>query len=334
MDQIIHSRAIDLVIEGNDISQYLAPGLHLEESRAEWTVHVELVRNQHTPSFLRPLNDRKVSVEYRRVAEGSIGPWRSGYAEVSWRMTEAGTEELILHGEGRLTTAQSKTKNSGGTITAQVTKQIMVAGRVTQMEELGEATIAFVEEDPQEKALREEQIRIDQEAEIIALTSPSFILLLAQSAHESYRVLSDSGISQGNGRLVYSSFIFLPLAIEYYMKYLLHESKGTFKGEYHTHKLLKLFDFLPHNLQESIGRRFMDELESIGRDHVSQNLRVFLKKSQNAFTVIRYLFDPKYAKASRHLIEPENIAVMQCVLNALKHVTDEISGKATTAEAT
>ena len=316
-------RALDLIIDGSDISYYVGPWATCEETRAEWTVHTELISDEVTSGVLRPLKNRNVRIEYRMRSAAGVGPWRSGRAVVTWRLTEMGNEELILHGIGRLDMAKSTTKSAGAPVTATIARTTLVGGKVIQREEeIG--TISFVEEDPQQKAVREAQLRLAQEVEIQAITSPGFVLFLANSALSSYRFLYNAGISNQNGELMYSSLIFLPLATEYFMKYLLLQRTGSFKDEYKNHKLLALFDFLPFDMQKSIDEEFKNELENIGRERTFQDLRVFLRKSQNAFTAIRYLFDPRNAKTSRHLLEPENIAVLTCVSNALERVSKQI----------
>ena len=82
---------------------------------------------------------------------------------------------------------------------------------------------------------------------------------------------------------MYSSLIFLPLATEYFMKYLLLQRTGSFKDEYKNHKLLALFDFLPFDMQKSIDEEFKNELENIGRERTFQDLRVFLRKIAKCF---------------------------------------------------
>lgn len=324
MSQSIDRGALDLVIDGNDISRYIGPWASCKETRAEWTVHTELLPNRDTPSILQPLAKRKnVGIRYRLRGEAVVGPWRSGNAVVAWRITEMGNEELILHGIGRLNKVNSTTKATVAPVTAKIASTTLVEGKVIQrQEEIG--TISLVEEDPQQKAIREEQLLIAQEDEIEAITSPGFLLFLANSAFSSYRLLYNSGVSNQNSELLYSSLIFLPLATEYFLKYLLMKETGTFRDEYKNHKLLALFDFLPFDTQKSIDEEFKDELENIGRERTSEDLRVFLIKSQDAFTAIRYLFEPQYAMTSRHLLEPENIAVMRCLSNAIERVSRRV----------
>ena len=316
-------RALDLIIDGSDISHYVGLGATCEENLAEWTVHTELICNEFTSGILRPLKNKNVRIKYRARGKVGIGPWRSGLAVVTWRLTEMGNEELIVHGVGRLDKVKSTTKTTGAPVTTKVAKIKLIGGKVIQREEeIG--TITFVEDDPQRKAVRKAQLRHAEELQIQAITSPEFVLFLANSALSSYKLLRGVGESHQNSELLYSSLIFLPLAIEYYMKYLLLKRAGTFRDEYKIHKLLALFDFLPFALQNSIDEEFKNELENIGRERTFEDLRVFLKKSQNAFTAIRYLFDPQNAKTSRHLLEPQNIAVLMCVSNALERVSKPI----------
>lgn len=180
-------------------------------------------------------------------------------------------------------------------------------------------TIVRIEEDPQVRAAREAQRLRNRETHIRSLTSPSFVLFLARSSLSSYRLLYNTGTSHSKGELLYSAFIFLPLTIEYFIKYLLIRGPAGFKNDYKNHRLLRLFDFLPFDIQRAIDEEFQSELKKIG--HSSRNLRVFLRKSQNAFTAVRYLFDPRYAERSSHLLEPENTAVLECVANALERVS-------------
>ena len=130
-------------------------------------------------------------------------------------------------------------------------------------------------------------------------------------------------MAHNNNELLYSSLIFLPLAVEYFIKYLLVRGTEEVKKEYKTHKLLALFDYLPFDVQKSVDSEFKNELEKIGRERTDQELRVFLIKSQNAFTAIRYLFNHENATTSRHLLRPENIAVLTCVSNALERVSKQ-----------
>ena len=312
----------DLVIDGNDVSQYVCSVTQTDESRAGWVVHTELTCNHVTSGILAPLDGRKVCVKYRLRAGGSPGPWRSGEAEVHWRVTPMGVGELIVYGRGRLSREESGERTEARSITAKVSRLTLVEGRVIQKEE-DEGTITFVKEDPKDRNAREEQLQLADEAQIQAITNPEFILFLASSARLTYNLLYDLGIPQHDRKVTYASFIFLPLAIEYYLKYLLFMIGRELKKEHQIHKLLRLFDFLPFDVQESVENAFRNEVEEIGRDGTRENLRVLLMKSQDAFTAIRYLYDPRYAREYRHLLKPDNIALLTCVLNAVEHVSQE-----------
>ena len=315
-----YDRALDLIINDNDVSEYVGHWFTCEENIAGWTVHTELVSNEVTSTTLRPLTDKHVQVRYRMLPKGSIGPWRSGRAVISWRFTEAGSEELILYGTGRLDMDKSSIKTTGSPITATIAKTTLLGGKLVKGEEVV-GTIEIVQQEPQEKSVREAQLRLAEDAEVQAITRPEFVLFLANSTLSSYRSLRVTGESQQNGEFFYSSLILLPLATEYFLKYLLCKDIGELKREYHNHRLLALYDCLPFDLQRAIGDEFQNELEDIGRGKTSQNLRVFLMKSQNAFTVVRYLFEDRHAKAYRHLINPEHISILTCVLNALERVS-------------
>ena len=298
----IENRALDLIVDGSDISHYVRPWVKSEETRAVWTVHTELIRNEVTSGILRPLKNRNVWIEYRLRNKAMVGPWRSGLAVVTWSLTEEGNEDLILHGIGRLDMVKPTTNANSVPRAAMVEMTTSIGGKVIQREEeMG--TITVVQEDPQQKAIREAQLRLAEEAEIQAITSPEFVLFLADSALSSYRLLNSVGVSHQNSELLYSSLIFLPLATEYFIKYLLLKRTGVFRDEYRIHRLLTLFDFLPFDLQKAIDEEFKNELESIGRERTFQDLRVFLRKSQDAFTAIRYLFDPRNAKTASRVMK-------------------------------
>ena len=313
-------RVLDLIIDGRDISQYVTPPVTCEESTAEWTVHTELIINGVTSNILPQLKNNNVSIKYRLRNKGMIGPWRSGLGMVTWRLTEKGIEELILHGVGRLDMEKPRTKGTSAPVTAKVEMTTTLGGKVIERKE-DTGTITFIEEDPKQKAIRDAQLLLAEEAEIKTITSPDFVLFLANSALSSYRLLHEAGVSHQNSELLYSSLIFLPLSTEYFIKHLLIKRMGPLKNKHKIHKLLTLFDFLPFDLQKAIDEEFKNELENIGRQRTYQDLRVFLRKTENAFTVIRYLFDAKTAETYRHLLKPDNIAVLMCVSNALERVT-------------
>ncbi len=323
-------RALDLVVDGRNISQYVGGWASCEEKRGSWTLHTEFPPNDSTSAVMRPLVDKTVPVRFRlRVRDSNdqlvLGPWRSGQARVNWRFTKAGDEELILSGVGSLKRSDRGTKPRSVPQSATITRETTVGGRVVEREQ-GEVTITFVGESKEQKALREAFLKMKDDSEVRALTDPSFVLFLANSARSAYRLLFETGLLEQRGELVFAAQIFLPLAIEYEMKYLLHRQAGEIKDEYKTHKLLKLFDFLAFDLQEAVDREFKNELESIGRERTSQNLRLFLRRTESAFTALRYLFDPAYARDNRHLLQAESTAMLTCVSNALERVVSGTNG--------
>ena len=316
-------RLLDLIIDGRDISQYVTPPVACEESLAEWTVHTELVSNDVTSNILPQIKNNQISIKYRLRNKDIIGPWRSGLGTVNWRLTEKGNEELILHGIGRLDMERPRTKGTSAPVTAKIEMTTTLGGKVIERKE-DTGIITPIEEDPKQKAIRDAQLLLAEEAEIKTITSPDFVLFLANSAFSSYRLLHEAGVSHQNSELLYSSLVFLPLSTEYFIKYMLIKRMGTLKNKHKNHKLLTLFDFLPFGLQKAIDEEFKNELENIGRQRTYQDLRVFLRKTENAFTVIRYLFDAKHAETHRHLLEPNNIAILTCVSNALERVSKRI----------
>ena len=275
----IDLRDFDLVINERDISKYVGSWGTCEEERRSWILHTGLLRNDETSTILRPLVDKKVPVRFRRRGrvkntELVKGPWRSGRAEVNWRVTESGDEELLLFGMGSLNRSDPTTKPANPPLNVTITKETTVGGRVVQREQ-EEGTIAFVEENEEQKAAWEARRQSEEDATVRAIASPDFVLFLAESARSAYHLLYDAGQSRRDGGWTYASLIFLPLAIEYEMKYLLHRRAGEFRKEYKTHRLLKLFDYLPFDLQKAIDNEFRNELEKIGRMRTFQNLRVF-----------------------------------------------------------
>lgn len=318
-----NERSLDLIVDGNDVSHYVAPWATCTETVDEWTVHTELIPQEGTSHILQSLKDRNVQIKYRLRSKTIIAPWRSGSATLTWRLTEIGREELILHGIGRLNKDKSTTKTPSISMTAEVAEITLTDGRVRQ----GEKTtgiIAFGDGDPRQTAFREAQLRTVAENEIRAITDPEFLLFLAGSSLSSYRLLHDYGTSHQDICLQYFSIISLPLSVEYFLKYLLFKKAGTFKKEYRIHKLLDLFDFLPFDLQKSIDEEYKNELERIGMNRESKNIRIVLNGSQDVFTAFRYLFEPNNAKNSRHLLRPENITILTCVSDALERISGRI----------
>ena len=238
---------------------------------------------------------------------------------MSWRQLKTEEEELILCGIGPLSQRQPTSKSAIGPITGTVERAVSVGGRIVQSEQ-SEAAIEVVAQTKEEIAARIAFLEDKEAAEVRAITSPSFVLFLANSVRAAYRLLYDGGMANQSGEWLYVSMILLPLAIEYDMKYLLYKAEGRFKDEYKTHKLLRLFDSLPESTQEEIDREFRNELENIGRKRDSQNLRVFLMQTQVVFNVLRYPFDPDNA-TSRHLLQPDITAILTCVSTALERVS-------------
>ena len=312
---------VELVVGGHDISQHIEQ-FFCEEDRVQWIVYVNLAHNGDTSVALQPLNLKKVHVRYRFGNGTSNGPWCSGQAEVIWRRVDMDDEDLILHGTGLLHRSPSPVRTPHPPIEVMMTEGVSIEGVVVQ-QRIASATISFPEEDPQEKAFREEQIRLVQEAEIRSITRPEFVLFMATSALSSHRLLYESAMSRRNPEVLHSSLIFLPLAIEYFIKYLLVQRSGSIEREYRTHKLLVLFDLLPLDVQRSIEEGFERRLEVTQMEKPPANLRVFLKKTQDAFTALRYLFDIQNAKSSRHLMEPGNTAILRVTAEALEYVSNK-----------
>ena len=316
--------ALDLTINGKELSPYMGSEASIMESRRGWTIHTTMLPNEKTAGILQPLNEKRVSVRFRMTPKTKDGepiklPWRAGTGFLNWRRIKAEHEELILCGVGPLSQREPTSKPASGPITGTVEKTVRVGGRIVHTEE-AEATIELVAETQEQRAARLAFLEDREAAEIRALTSQTFVLFLANSARAAYRLLYDEAMAKQSGEWLYASMILLPLAIEYDMKYLLYKATGKFKDEYKTHKLLRLFDFLPGDTQGKIDKEFNNELERIGRRRDSQDLRVFLMETQVVFNVLRYPFDPENA-ISRHLLEPDITAVLTCVSTALERVS-------------
>ena len=87
--------AFDLVVNGEDISQYVGDTGGTNENRTRWTLHTTLRSNGQTSHLLQPRNGKKVSVRFRlksRTRDGATTtfPWRSSEADLNWRRTEEG----------------------------------------------------------------------------------------------------------------------------------------------------------------------------------------------------------------------------------------------------
>lgn len=316
--------ALDLIIHGNDISPHMGSGVSVSESRRGWLIHTTIPRNEVTAGILQPLNEKRISVRFRMTPKTRNGepikfPWRTGTGFLSWRKLKTEDEELILCGIGPLSQREPTSKSASGPIAGTVERAVSVGGRIVQSEQT-EATITVVAQTKEEIAARIAFLEDKEAAEVRAITSPSFVLFLANSVRAAYRLLYDAGMANQSGKWLYASMILLPLAIEYDMKYLLYKAVGRFKDEYKTHKLLRLFDCLPEGIQGEIVGEFKNELENIGWQRDSPDLRVFLMQTQVVFNVLRYPFDPENA-TSRHLLEPDITAVLTCVSTALERVS-------------
>ena len=208
-------RVFDLVVDGWDISQYVGDWGSFNESRGGWTLHTGFPQNDSTSAVMRPLVDKTVPVRFRlRVRDSNgqlvLGPWRSGQAQVNWRFTKARNEEVILSGVGSLKRPDRGAKSRSVPQSATITRETTVGGRVVKREQ-GEGRITFVEESEERKALREEFLKMKDYSEVQAITAPSFVLFLANSARSAYRLLFETGLSEEKGELVFAAQIFLPL---------------------------------------------------------------------------------------------------------------------------
>ena len=194
MDSGVGEARVELAVGGHDISRHIGQ-FFSEEDRVQWIVYVNLTRNDDTSVALQPLNRKKVHVRYRFGSGTFNGPWCSGQAEVVWRRTEMGDEDLILHGTGPLRKDLPPVRTPHPPIEVMMTETVSVEGVVVQQKD-APGTISFPEEDPQERAFREEQIRLAQEAEIRSITRPEFVLFMATSALSSHRLLYESAMSR------------------------------------------------------------------------------------------------------------------------------------------
>ena len=321
---------LDLVVNGSDISSQIKK-VETHESTTDWFIHTTLENREPTSEILTKLDNRSVSVKFRFTATYDYGeekfstPWRIGQAVSAWRLNEEHDGELILYGAGRLGRDGSKDVNLGDdthhTISGTITAMESVGGVITnERSEEGEITWSQGPSADFERAVRDAEIEFKQTEEVRRVTSPSFVLFLASSAASSYRLLYNSGISMGAGSLLHSSLVLLPLAVEYFIKYLLIQESGPLPKEHKTHMLLKLFDALPFHLQRMVVGNFEEELRKTGRSEDSHNIRVCLMRFRNAFTTMRYLFDPENANKSMHLLEPNHIVILMCAMNALERV--------------
>ena len=320
----------NLFINDIDISSQIKKA-ESQESIADWFLHIILEDREPTSKILTEFNNRSVSVRFRvsvtdvEGEEKAPALWRLGQAVSAWRLNEEHDGELILYGTGRLGLEETKDirsdDNTQNTISGRFTTIESLAGVITN-KRTDEGDITWHHGPATELARmnRNADIEFKRTEEVRQVTSPSFVLFLATSAASSYRLLYNSGVSTSDGSLLYSSLVLLPLAVEYFLKYLLIKEFGPLPKKYKNHTLLKLYDALPFPLQRVIGDNFEDELRATGRSGDSHSIRVCLMRFRNAFTAMRYLFDPENANSSLHLQEPNHIIILMCTMNALERV--------------
>ncbi len=315
-----HGLGIGIIINGEDISRYVITA-KIDERPAMWTSHIRLKSNDRTPSILRQLHNKKVSVQYLL---NTVLPWRSGEADFNWRLDADGGEELILCSEGQLNDDGPKAIPADVSIDATIKKTTTMAGRVIDSNEL-EGTVTMLADTEESRLAHGLHLKIEEDATVQNLTSLGFFLFITKGARSAYRLLYDAGISQDTGEWIYMSSILLPLSVEYDLKCLLYACNGFLKREERTHKLLHLFDALPFEVQREIDAEFKNELENIGREREFLDIRVFLKYTENIFTVLRYLFDPEHARRSLHLhlLEPDTTAILICISTATERVIEK-----------
>lgn len=316
-----HNLGIGIIINGEDISQYVITA-KIDERPAMWNSHIKLMSNDQTPNILRHLHNKKVSVQYLL---NTVLPWCSGEADLNWRLDEDGGEELILCSEGQLNHDNPKAISADVSIDATITQTTTMAGRVIDSKE-SEGTVTMLADTEESRLAHGLHLKMEEDATVQNLTSLGFFLFISKGARSAYRLLYDAGISQGTGEWIYMSSILLPLSVEYDLKCLLYECNGSLKREERTHKLLNLFDALPFKIQREIDEEFKNELEKIGRERDVLDMRVFLKYTENIFTVLRYLFDPEHARRSLHLhlLEPDTTAILICISTATERVIERI----------
>ena len=332
---VVTSR-FDLFIDGNDVSPQIKT-VSMYESATDWFVHAELENGEPTSGVLAGLNDRRVPVKFRFVidhteegGEEILYPWRFGKPTLSYRLNEENNGELILCDTGRLGRDRSEDdvpeEDTQHIVTGTIDATESVGGVIINRRSAeGGITIFSGPTAEFHRMARNAEIEFEREREVKSVTSPGFVLSLASGAASSYRLLYNSGINVGDGSLLRSSLILLPLAVEYFIKFLLVRESGPLLSsrllkEYKTHMLLKLFDALPFAIQRRVDEFFKDELVQTGRSPDSHSIRVCLMRFRNAFTAMRYLFDPQYANTSVHLQKPDHVIVLTCAMNALEHV--------------
>ena len=326
---MVGTAKVDLFVDDNDLSSRIKT-VSMYESADDWFVHAVLENGEPTSGVLTELDGRRVPVKFRFVSErGEEGgeeilfPWRFGKPALSYRLNEENNGELILYDTGRLGRDNSKgdasDEDTQHTVIGTIAVAESVGGIITnQPFSEGELTIFSGPSAELHRMARAAEIEFERGREVQSVTSPGFILLLASGAASSYRLLYNSGINVGDGSLLRSSLILLPLAVEYFIKYLLVRESGPLPRKHKTHMLLKLFDALPFSAQKKVDDFFKDELEQTGRSPDSHSIRVCLMRFRNAFTAMRYLFDPENANTSIHLQNPDHVIVLTCVMNALE----------------
>ena len=331
---MVGTSKFELFVDDNDLSSQIKK-LNTYESATDWFVHAILENGEPASGALAGLDGRKVPVKFRFVidhteegGEETLYPWRFGKPTLSYRPNEENDGELILYDTGRLDQDRSEDhvpeEDTQHTVTATIDATESVGGIiVNRRSEEGEITIFSGPSAELDRRARDAELEIEREREVKAVTSPGFVLSLASGAASSYRLLYNSGINVGDGSLLRSSLILLPLAVEYFIKFLLVRESGPLLTsrllkKYKTHMLLNLFDALPFATQRRVEDLFKDELGQTGRPPDSHNIRVCLMRFRNAFTAMRYLFDPENANTSVHLQNPNHTIILVCVMNALE----------------
>ena len=319
----------DLFVDDNDLSPQIKT-VSMYESATDWFVHAVLENGEPTSGVVAGLDGRRVPVKFRFVidhteegGEEILFPWRFGKPTLSYRLNEENSGELILYDTGRLGRDNSEDdvpeEDAQHTVTGTIAVAESVGGVITNQHTAeGEITVFSGPSAEFHRMARDAEIEFEREREVRAVTSPGFVLSLASGAASSYRLLYNSGINAGDGSLLRSSLILLPLAVEYFIKFLLVRESGPLSKEHKTHMLLKLFDALPFSVQRRVDDFFKDELGQTGRSPDSHSIRVCLMRFRNAFTAMRYLFDPENANTSIHLQNPDHMIILVCVMNALE----------------
>ena len=326
---MVGTSKFELFVDDNDLSSQIKK-FNMYESATDWFVHAILENGKPASEALAELDGRMVPVKFRFVmdhteegGEEILYPWRFGKPTLSYRLNEENDGELILYDTGRLERDRSEDyipeEDTQHTVTGTIDATESVGGViVNRRSEEGEITIFSGPSAEFDRMARDAEIEIEREREVKAVTSPGIVLSLASGAASSYRLLYNFGINAGDGSLLRSSLILLPLAVEYFIKFLLVREYGPLSKKRKNHMLLNLFDALPFATQRRVDDFFKDELGQTGRSPDSHNIRVCLLRFRNAFTAMRYLFDPVNANTSIHLQNPNHTIILVCVMNALE----------------